>query len=160
MARPIDRRRFGEFVTRKREELGLSQAALSSSVGISRPYLSQIEAGVRMPGDDVFQKLLAMLGAPMTEFITEVVGEAFQPDQQEAALRLVAPLQYLAERLPPDELREFLDMQASLEQMAADIAQLGDEPIQVGPEGWANLNKEDRRLVQRMVNRLLKSHGE
>lgn len=154
-------RRFGAFLGRKRQEQGLTQTALARAAGISRPYLTQIENGQRMPSEDVVQKLLVMVGAPFDQFITEVMGPGLSDEQQKAALSLVAPVTSLAAHMPPEELLQFLNEMSSVERMAADMMKLAPEDMERplgGPDGWLELSAEDRKLVQRIVNRLLKEH--
>src|SRR3954463_4868611 len=52
---------LGPAVRTMRKERGLSGAALAEKVGISRPYLVQIETGSRRPSNDVRSKLLRAL---------------------------------------------------------------------------------------------------
>lgn len=147
-------KRFGLFIARQRVALGMSQGALAESLGIARAYLSQIENGWRMPSEELTGNIMARLGLPMTDFMVEVMGPELTDAQKEAATRLLMPIQWLSERLSPDELVEFMNLQQSIEEMAVNLGTLTSEPIQVGPEGWTELGKEDRRLVQRIINRL------
>ncbi|MGV8084134.1 MAG: helix-turn-helix domain-containing protein [Coriobacteriia bacterium] len=157
MADSMDRKKFGAFIARKRNEQGLTQAALADAVGIVRPYLAQIESGTRLPADDKVERLLVMLGSPMTEFINEVVGPKLTDEQRNAALALMAPAEMLAQNMSPEAFLQLASQMQSLEQMAVNMNKLAPEPQPIGPEGWLELSKEDRRLVQRIVNRLLKT---
>jgi len=150
-----DRKKLGLFISKHREKLGLTQGALAEAVGIKRPYLSQIESGARVPSEEVVEKLLLRLGSPMREFVTEVVGDALTPEQQKAVIALSTPVEQLSEHLTPEQLHDFMSQVASVEQLAAHLQTLAGEPVSIGPEGWADLSKEDRRLVQRIINKLL-----
>jgi transcriptional regulator with XRE-family HTH domain len=48
---------LGEFIKRQRELARLSIRQLSEMCGVSNPYLSQIERGLRMPSSMVLQSL-------------------------------------------------------------------------------------------------------
>lgn len=47
-----------------RKKKGLSQDQLASAAGITRPYLSEVERGLRVPGAGVAQRLCRELGEP------------------------------------------------------------------------------------------------
>src|SRR5919206_4437535 len=72
MARPA-RPSLGEFIRRQRELHELSMRQLSDMVGISNPYLSQIEHGLREPSDRVLQAIARSLKLP-TEKLYEQAG--------------------------------------------------------------------------------------
>ncbi len=58
---------FGEFVKKHREEKGLTITALAEQSGISRPYLSQIEAGVNPPpSEPKIRRLAEVLEIPFS----------------------------------------------------------------------------------------------
>jgi len=50
-------RDLGEFIRHQREGARLSLRGLSSRTGISNPYLSQIERGLRKPSADILQQI-------------------------------------------------------------------------------------------------------
>lgn len=61
---------FGEEIKQLREAKGLTQKALAEAVGISPPFLSQIEAGIRQ-GTSNASQLFAFadaLGVPVEHF--------------------------------------------------------------------------------------------
>lgn len=72
MARPA-RPTLGEFIRRQRELHELTMRQLSDMVGISNPYLSQIEHGLREPSDRVLQAIAKSLKLP-TEKLYEQAG--------------------------------------------------------------------------------------
>jgi putative transcriptional regulator len=149
---------MGQFIGRKREQLGMSQGALAKKVGISRPYLSQIESGHRAPSDEVVQRILVMLGSPMQEFAAEVASTLLTADQLNALNALFAPVEDMAALIEPADLLRLTEQAGSLEQMTQHLSRLSLDPLPIGgPDGWLDLNAEDRRLVQRLVNRLRKT---
>jgi len=52
---------IGERIRRARMAAGLQGKALSESVGISRPYLTQIEKGLRTPASELLTRLANVL---------------------------------------------------------------------------------------------------
>ena len=50
-------RDLGEFIREQRENARLSLRGLSDRAGISNPYLSQIERGLRRPSADILQQI-------------------------------------------------------------------------------------------------------
>ena len=61
-----DQLRLGEIIRRQRELAELSMRQVAAMAGISNPYLSQIEHGLRAPSADVLETLAATLGIPPT----------------------------------------------------------------------------------------------
>jgi transcriptional regulator with XRE-family HTH domain len=63
MARdPVDRwRDLGSFIREQRSTARLSLRRLSELAGISNPYLSQIERGLRRPSADILQQIAKAL---------------------------------------------------------------------------------------------------
>lgn len=53
-----------------REASGLSQVALSEAVGVSGPYINQLERGARVGGLDVWMSVARVLRAPLNMLIT------------------------------------------------------------------------------------------
>jgi transcriptional regulator with XRE-family HTH domain len=48
---------LGEFIRHQRERANLSLRRLADSAGISNPYLSQIERGIRKPSAEILKRL-------------------------------------------------------------------------------------------------------
>lgn len=160
MAPTIDPKEFGYFIARHRDARGMTQAAMAEAAGISRPYLAQIEAGKRKGSDEVSQRLLLLTGVPMAQFIDEVVAGALPTEQTEALKTLLGTYDALAEKLPAEQMIEFVENMGPMEEFAAALSQFGDTPMQFGPEGWNELSAKDRALVQRIINRLRKDYEE
>jgi transcriptional regulator with XRE-family HTH domain len=52
---------LGEFIRTQRERANLSLRRLAESAGISNPYLSQIERGIRKPSAEILKNLARAL---------------------------------------------------------------------------------------------------
>jgi len=58
---PDRRRELGGFIRERRSESRLSVRRLSALAGVSNPYLSQIERGLRKPSAEILQRLAKAL---------------------------------------------------------------------------------------------------
>lgn len=68
-------RQVGEIIRRQRELAALPMRQVAGMVGISGPYLSQIENGLRAPSDQVLRNLAETLGIPLDDLRDETGGE-------------------------------------------------------------------------------------
>ena len=153
----MEAKAIGLAIGSKREALGISQQALADRVGLSRPYISQVESGTKKPSDDALLRIMAALGMNYTDFGTSETI-AFLSDEERAMMDAGMPfISKLIEYLTPEQFNEVMHLlDQTGEAQAAMQSHLKSEPMPSGPDGWLNLSKEDRRLVQRIVNRLLK----
>jgi transcriptional regulator with XRE-family HTH domain len=53
----IDVRHLGEFIREQRETAKISLRELAKTAGVSNPYLSQIERGLRKPSAEILQQI-------------------------------------------------------------------------------------------------------
>lgn len=70
----MNRKANGASIATIRKALGIRQVALAGRLGISAPYMSQIEYGVRQPPWDLLSRIAAELGVSL-ESITYPVPE-------------------------------------------------------------------------------------
>lgn len=68
-------RQVGEIIRRQRELAALPMRQVAGMVGISGPYLSQIENGLRAPSDQVLRNLAETLGIPLDDLMDESTGD-------------------------------------------------------------------------------------
>jgi transcriptional regulator with XRE-family HTH domain len=82
---------LGEFIRRQRELQELSLRQLATMAGISNPYLSQIEHGLRAPSESVLRALARSLELS-AETLYEQAGlvEEDEEDQPEVVVALRA----------------------------------------------------------------------
>ena len=57
----IDVRHLGEFIREQRQGAKISLRELAKSAGVSNPYLSQIERGLRKPSAEILQQIARAL---------------------------------------------------------------------------------------------------
>ena len=74
----IDYKKIGKRIARRRKELGLKQSQLSEKVGISDPYMSNIECATSIPSTEVIMRLALALDTTPDEFL---VGTARQGEE-------------------------------------------------------------------------------
>ncbi len=71
----------GELIRRQRELAALPLRQLAALTGISNPYLSQIEHGLRAPSDDVMASIANTLGIPLRDLRPETESVDDEQDQ-------------------------------------------------------------------------------
>ncbi|MGH2761318.1 MAG: helix-turn-helix domain-containing protein [Thermoleophilaceae bacterium] len=72
--------RLGGLIRRQREMNELTLRELADRAGISNPYLSQIERGLREPSERVVTALARSLGLPVDEVLREAgFGDDAEP---------------------------------------------------------------------------------
>jgi transcriptional regulator with XRE-family HTH domain len=74
-------RALGEFIRAQRELAEIPMRQLASAVGISGPYLSQIERGLRAPSDAVLESLARSLQTS-ADTIREQVRSATEDEEE------------------------------------------------------------------------------
>jgi transcriptional regulator with XRE-family HTH domain len=81
--------RLGEIIRRQRELSALSMRQFADLVGISNPYLSQIERGLREPSERVLEGIAKSLAVPV-EALREQAG--LHVDDEEETPAVVAAI--------------------------------------------------------------------
>ena len=76
---------LGEFIRRQRELNALSMRQFADLAGISNPYLSQIERGLREPSERVLDAIAAALQVS-TDSIYEQAGVTVEADDTTSAV--------------------------------------------------------------------------
>ena len=81
-----DQPSLGELIRRQRELNELSLRQLARIVGISNPYLSQIERGLREPSDSVLEGIARSLKVPLDDLYESAGAAGDDTGDQEAAV--------------------------------------------------------------------------
>lgn len=76
------RKKFGEKVRLRREELGLSQEEFAFQSGIHRTYVSGIERGIRNPSLTMVERLAKALGMRLSALLDEPLIECSTTEQR------------------------------------------------------------------------------
>lgn len=103
--------RLGSLIRRQREINELTLRELAERAGISNPYLSQIERGLREPSERVVEALARSLKLPVDEVLKEagLGGDAEPPSTSvEEAIRADPQLTQRQRRALLDVYRAFV----------------------------------------------------
>jgi transcriptional regulator with XRE-family HTH domain len=85
--------RLGEIIRRQRELNRLTLRQFAAMAGISNPYLSQIERGLKMPSEDVMSSIARTLKTNIDDLYDQAGMEAAGDPLQLARSRLEAVLE-------------------------------------------------------------------
>ena len=149
-----DQNRIGKLITGYRDSRNLTKAELARRSGVSAPYLTQIEAGHRAPSETVLRQIAGALKIRNIDLL-EPAGLLTSADRDLAynMNRKIGEITELVARHDEDEAYVLNDI---LTNYAADLARFyGSGPAApAGPEGWDELDADDQRFVQQLINRL------
>ena len=147
---------LGHYIGQKRDALGFSQAALAEAVGRSRPYITQIENGKRSPSEETLQRIFSALGITLEQAAQDLLADEMDEQQYASVQYAFRVKAWMDANLTPEQQAEFSALVLDAEGFQASLA-LAGQTLPPGPAGWLNLTEQDRRLIQRLVNRLLGS---
>jgi transcriptional regulator with XRE-family HTH domain len=113
VAEPASRTALGELIRRQRELAPVPMRQFAAMAGISGPYLSQIERGLRAPSDAVLRSIAASLQTT-ADALYEEAGYAVvpEPTDDDATARVAAALEADPE-LTNSQRRALLEMHAA-----------------------------------------------
>jgi len=77
----------GDFIRRQRELQELSMRQLAGMVGISNPYLSQIERGLREPSERVLESIAGSFDLTVDALYEQAGGRPERDGRVEEAIR-------------------------------------------------------------------------
>ncbi|MDX1469261.1 MAG: helix-turn-helix transcriptional regulator [Acidimicrobiia bacterium] len=99
----------GKFIRQQRERANMSLRRLAEKAGISNPYLSQIERGIRRPSADILKNLSRALEISANTLYKRagLIDEDLPPASVHEAIES-------DERLDSDQKRVLLDMYRTL----------------------------------------------
>src|SRR5215472_9574616 len=83
---------IGDYIRQQREQAGKSVRQLAEAAGVSNPYLSQIERGLRKPSADILQRIAKGLRISAEALYVQAgILEARRPDSGVRAAVLADP---------------------------------------------------------------------
>lgn len=128
MNRPRPLHELGDFIRQQRENAQQSIRDLARSAGVSNPYLSQIERGIRRPSAEILQQIARAL-----EISSETLYVRAGILDTESSRRPSVPEAINADdRLTPEQRQSLLSVYRSF----VTANDTGSRPI-VDPEGGA-----------------------
>ncbi len=96
---------LGQFIREQRQRANLSLRRLADSAGISNPYLSQIERGIRKPSAEILKRLSRALEISANT----LYGRAGLIDEEVQSSTVVKAID-AEQRLSPSHKKVLLDM--------------------------------------------------
>jgi transcriptional regulator with XRE-family HTH domain len=121
---------IGQYIREQREQAKISLRQLASAAGVSNPYLSQIERGLRKPSAEILQQIAKGLRISAEALYVQAgILEDRRPDSGVRAALLADP--ELSER----QKQVLLEIYESFRREAA--AESAAEEDESGPEGLA-----------------------
>jgi transcriptional regulator with XRE-family HTH domain len=89
---PMNVGSIGEYIRQQREQAKISLRQLASAAGVSNPYLSQIERGLRRPSAEILQQIAKGLRISAEALYVQAgILEDREPDSGVRAAVLAAP---------------------------------------------------------------------
>ena len=144
---PVNVGSIGEYIRQQREQAKISLRQLSSAAGVSNPYLSQIERGLRRPSAEILQQIAKGLRISAEALYVQAgILEDRRPDSGVRAAVLADP--ELTERQKQVLLEIYESFRRELAARAVDDAEPAGtesddaepgaaEPGRPGPDGEA-----------------------
>ena len=130
---PVNVGSIGEYIRQQREQAKISLRQLSSAAGVSNPYLSQIERGLRRPSAEILQQIAKGLRISAEALYVQAgILEDRRPDSGVRAAVLADP--ELTERQKQVLLDIYESFRKELAARAAEDAEpAGIEPVGIEP---------------------------
>jgi transcriptional regulator with XRE-family HTH domain len=131
---PVSVGTIGEYIRQQREQAKISLRQLASATGVSNPYLSQIERGLRRPSAEILQQIAKGLRISAEALYVQAgILEDRRPDSGVRAAVLADP--ELTERQKQVLLEIYESFRRELAARAADDAEAaGIESADTGPD--------------------------
>jgi transcriptional regulator with XRE-family HTH domain len=130
---PVNVGSIGEYIRQQREQAKISLRQLASAAGVSNPYLSQIERGLRRPSAEILQQIAKGLRISAEALYVQAgILESRRPDSGVRAAVLADP--DLTERQKQVLLEIYESFRRELATVAAD---------QSGPDGAGPVSLDD-----------------
>ena len=131
---PVSVSSIGEYIRQQREQAKISLRQLASAAGVSNPYLSQIERGLRRPSAEILQQIAKGLRISAEALYVQAgILEDRRPDSGVRAAVLADP--ELAERQKQVllEIYESFRRETALDAQAPGTAAAGGGAADPGP---------------------------
>ena len=138
---PVNVGSIGEYIRQQREQAKISLRQLASAAGVSNPYLSQIERGLRRPSAEILQQIAKGLRISAEALYVQAgILEDRRPDSGVRAAVLADP--ELTERQKQVLLEIYESFRRELAARAAEDAELAADAEPIGIEAGGMLPGE------------------
>jgi transcriptional regulator with XRE-family HTH domain len=144
---PVNVGAIGAYIREQREQAKISLRQLAQSAGISNPYLSQIERGLRRPSADILQQIAKGLRISAEALYVQA---GFLEDRPPGSLVREAVLtdQELTERQKQMLIEIYESFRKETAMTRADMAAVIDDQTGLEPDEAALIWPEDRKPTQ------------
>jgi transcriptional regulator with XRE-family HTH domain len=128
---PVNVGSIGEYIRQQREQAKISLRQLASATGVSNPYLSQIERGLRRPSAEILQQIAKGLRISAEALYVQAgILEDRRPDSGVRAAVLADP--ELTERQKQVLLEIYESFRRELAARAAGDVDLAADAVPIG----------------------------
>jgi transcriptional regulator with XRE-family HTH domain len=130
---PVNVSAIGAYIREQREQAKISLRQLAQSAGISNPYLSQIERGLRRPSADILQQIAKGLRISAEALYVQA---GFLEDRAPGSIVREAVLtdSELTERQKQMLIEIYESFRKETALARADVAEIGDDPDGLMPD--------------------------
>lgn len=153
---------LGTLMRAKRAELKISQQQLANKLGVDRTFISHIENGRKKPTEQMLFRILNALGIPLTDILTDEEVQCLTPEMGLLLNNAQDITFFLGENLEPEKNADFVHwLGGNAERIATAMqAVMTELPLQAAPSGWALLSDQERKVIQELINIILKNRKE
>ena len=128
---------IGEYIKEQREQAKISLRQLAAAAGVSNPYLSQIERGLRRPSAEILQQIAKGLRISAEALYVQAgILEDREPDTGVRAAVLAEPVLTERQKQVLLEIYDSFRKEAAAQAAEAQAGQLA-EPGEERPGSWA-----------------------
>ena len=124
---------IGEFIREQREQGEVSLRQLARLAGVSNPYLSQIERGLRKPSAEILQQIAKALRISAEQLYVRAGFLEFRQGNQELVTAILGD-EDLGERQKQVLLDIYESFRRENAQLSAEAEQASRPPIEEGDE--------------------------
>ena len=162
---PVSVSSIGEYIREQREQAKISLRQLASAAGVSNPYLSQIERGLRRPSAEILQQIAKGLRISAEALYVQAgILEDRRPDSGVRAAVLADP--ELAERQKQVLLEIYesfrretaLDVGTAAGETTPTVPSFASPAVALGPDVREELNGAEQKRPARK-RRPTQDHG-
>jgi transcriptional regulator with XRE-family HTH domain len=144
---PVNVSAIGAYIREQREQAKISLRQLAQSAGISNPYLSQIERGLRRPSADILQQIAKGLRISAEALYVQA---GFLEDRPPGSVVREAVLtdQELTERQKQMLIEIYESFRKETAMARADVAAVTDDQTGLDPDEAALIWPEDHKPTE------------
>ena len=113
---------LGEFIRQQRTSAQISLRALAIKAGVSNPYLSQVERGLRRPSADILAQIAHGLSISVETLLAKA-GILSDPGQAPEVITAIRADAHLTERAKASLIEIYIALRQRSDSAATDVAE-------------------------------------